>query len=102
MDENNYIVGMVNIRHKLNKFLTINGYGHIGYSVRPSERRKGYATEILKQALKYCKELGIKVVHVGCYKDNIASKKTIENNNGVLLREFENQGKLNLEYQIFL
>ena len=48
----NRIVGMVDIRHRLNYFLSICG-GHIGYSVRPSERKKGYGTEILKQALEY-------------------------------------------------
>ena len=53
-------------------------YGDIGYSVCPSERRKGYATKMLKYALEVCKELGMKSVILGCYKSNIASSKTIK------------------------
>jgi GNAT superfamily N-acetyltransferase len=52
------IVGMLNIRHELNDFLRDYG-GNIGYGVRPSERRKGYATRILQMALDYCRELGL-------------------------------------------
>ena len=52
------IVGMVNIRHKLNDYLLEKG-GHIGFCVRPTERQKGYATEILFLGLNRCRELGI-------------------------------------------
>jgi len=102
-EEDNLIVGMVNIRHRLNEFLIQHGYGHIGYSVRPTERRKGYATLILKLALNECKKMGIKKVHVGCYKDNPASWRTIEKNGGVLLREFTEEDLLtSYEYVISL
>lgn len=47
----NKIIGMVNIRHQLNEFL-LNEGGHIGYSIRPTERNKGYATIMLKLALQ--------------------------------------------------
>lgn len=101
IDENDKIVGMVNIRHWLNQFLIEHGYGHIGYSVRPLERRKGYATQILGLALEVCKTLGIKDVHVGCYANNIGSRKTIEHYNPTLLREFlDDEDELNREYII--
>jgi predicted acetyltransferase len=82
INENNRILGMVDIRHELNDFLYQFG-GHIGYGVRPSERRKGYATVILQLALEKCKELGIKEVLVTCDEDNIGSAKVILNNGGL-------------------
>ena len=72
----NYIVGMVDIRHYLNEFLTQVG-GNIGYDVRKSERNKGYAKQMLKLALEKCKELKIKKVLITCDEDNIASEKVI-------------------------
>lgn len=78
------IVGMIDIRHNLdNDFLASYG-GHIGYSVRPGERQKGYATEMLRQALVYAKSLGLSKVMLGCRSDNLASKKTIEACGGTL------------------
>jgi predicted acetyltransferase len=78
------IVGMIDVRHNLdNKFLADYG-GHIGYSVCPSERRKGYAVRMLTLALEYAKTLGIPRVMLGCYADNIASIKTIVRCGGVL------------------
>lgn len=76
------ILAMVDIRHALNDFL-LNVGGHIGYSVRPSERRKGYATRILAEALEKCRELNLTRVLVTCDEDNIGSAKTILNNGGV-------------------
>lgn len=78
------IIGNLSIRHKIDsEFLSSYG-GHIGYGVRPSERRKGYATIMLHLALEKCRELGLKDVLVTCKEDNIGSAKTIENNFGVL------------------
>ena len=57
--------------------------GHIGYSVHPDERRKGYASEMLANTLPYCKGLGIKRVLVTCDADNEASRRTIVKNGGV-------------------
>jgi len=82
------IVGIIDIRHTLNQFLKDYG-GHIGYGVRPSERRKGYATEILRLGLEYCKTIHLSSIMLACYKDNEASGKTILNNGGKLEREFE-------------
>ena len=62
--------------------------GSIGYSIRPNERNKHYGTYILSLMLKKCQESGIKEVCVSCLKNNISSKKIIENNGGKLEKEF--------------
>ncbi len=80
------IVGNLQIRHFLNDKL-LNYGGHIGDSVRPSERRKGYATEQIRLALEKCRELGIDNVLMDCDKANIGSAKSIQNNGGVLENE---------------
>lgn len=79
----NKFVGILKLRHKLNKNLLQKG-GHIGYSVMPSERCKGYATEMLKLGLQKAKKLGIEKVLVTCLEKNIASRKVIERNGGIL------------------
>ncbi len=77
------LVGMLQARHTLNDYLR-QFAGHIGYSVRPSERRKGYATEQLRQALIYCKEeLGLSRVLITCYDTNEPSRRTILGAGGV-------------------
>ena len=81
------IVGMINIRLALNEFLQKEG-GHIGYSIRPAERRKHYATEMLNAGLKVCDKVGIKEILVSCDKDNAASAGVIKNCGGVLKEEF--------------
>ena len=81
-DENQKIVGMIDIRYRLNEFLENYG-GHIGYSVAPSERHKGYATQMLKAVLPVCRELGIDKVLITCIKGNEGSKRTILRNGGI-------------------
>ena len=81
-EEDNKIVGMLQIRHFLNDYLEKYG-GHIGYSVIPSERCKGYASLMLRIALPKCKELGIDKVLITCNDNNIGSRKTILANGGV-------------------
>lgn len=80
------LIGMIDIRHRINEYLLKFG-GHIGYSVRKSERQQGYGTKMLALALKECEELNIRKVLVTCNKDNIASAKTIINNGGILENE---------------
>ena len=77
----NRLVGMLQVRHCFNDYLAKFG-GHIGYSVRPSERRKGYAKEMLRMALPYCRELRLDKVLITCIDGNIGSEKTILANGG--------------------
>lgn len=81
------LVGMVDIRHELNAFLAAYG-GHIGYGVRPSERQKGYATQMLRMALDFARSIGLRQVMVACYKENEASRRTILKCGGAFEREF--------------
>ena len=95
-------VGAVNIRHYLNESLLFTG-GHIGDGIRPSQRRKGYATAMIGLALEECKKLGIHRVLMTCDKDNIGSAKSIMNNGGVLENEVVNEeGVLEQRYWISL
>ncbi|TVY10484.1 GNAT family N-acetyltransferase [Paenibacillus cremeus] len=78
----NKVVGAVNIRHRLTEQL-FNSGGHIGYGIRPKERKKGYATKLLALSLHKAKELGIERALVVCNDGNIASEKTILKNGGI-------------------
>lgn len=93
------MLGAANIRHTLNDFLTRVG-GHIGYGVRPSCRRKGYAEMMLALALEKCRELGIQKALVTCDDDNAGSAKTIEANGGILEEKVQEAGKLVRRYWI--
>ena len=96
------LLGAVNIRHYLNDALLKEG-GHIGDGIRPSERRKGYATELVRLALQECRKLGIQRVLMTCEKDNIGSAKSIIKNGGVLENEFVNgDGRITQRYWIEL
>ncbi len=79
------LVGMIQVRHTLNDYLR-NFAGHIGYSVRPGERRKGYATEQLRLVLPWCKGLGLDRVLISCHPNNEGSRKTILKNGGTYER----------------
>ena len=90
------LVGLLNIRYEAPEHLA-EKYGHIGYGVRPAERRKGYAT-----AISICKAKGLSEVILGCYKDNLASAATIKKNGGILISETENEGRISQYYIIKL
>ena len=98
---NSKVIGMLNIRYTINEEIA-EIYGHIGYGVRPSERRKGYATYMLKEALVKCKKRGMKEVILGCLEDNIGSSKTIINNNGILYKKTKMRDKDANYYKIKL
>jgi predicted acetyltransferase len=96
------IVGTISIRHYLNDSLIKNG-GHIGYGVRPSERRKGYGVKMLALALEKCRSFGIEKALVTCDKNNIGSAKTIINNGGALENEItQEDGNILQRYWISL
>lgn len=95
------LVGMINIRHELNDYL-MNFGGNIGYSIRKSERRKGYATEMLRLALDKCKVLGLNKVLLTCDKNNIGSAKTMKNNGAVLENEVKEEDRITQRYWIDL
>lgn len=82
-EEDDRLLGATNIRGLDNEFFITVG-GNIGYSVRPSERRKGYATRMLALALDECRKLGFARVLVTCEPGNAASTRVIMKNGGVL------------------
>ena len=101
-EEDRKIVGMIDIRHYLSEYLEKYG-GHIGYSVAPSERLKGYATQMLKATLPVCKKLGIDKVLITCIKGNEGSKRTILNNGGVYeTTVYEPDEKVELEKYLII
>ncbi|MCT4632453.1 MAG: GNAT family N-acetyltransferase [Firmicutes bacterium] len=95
------LVGMIDIRHRLNDYL-MNFGGHIGYSVRKSQRLKGYASEMLFLALKECEKLNISKVLITCNQNNIGSAKTILKNAGKLENEVAEETRITQRYWIDL
>lgn len=93
------IIGSVQIRETLNDALLISG-GHIGYGVLPSERRKGYGTQMLRLAMRRCRELGMDRVLITCDTGNAASAKTAMACGGVLENEVAHGGQLVQRYWI--
>lgn len=84
--EGDEYLGRVSIRHELNEFLTHFG-GHIGYDIRPTQRRKGYGTLQLKLALDVARELGLERVLITCDSTNEGSRRIIQSNGGVFQDE---------------
>lgn len=100
VDETEKIVGIIDLRHTLNDFLR--DLGNSGYSVRPSERRKGIASEMLRQLLTIAVQSGMTELHLSVEKTNEPSIKTITKNGGVYERSFEFEGELADIYRIVL
>lgn len=101
-EEDNRLLGIINIRLLLNEELLKRG-GHIGYGVRPTERRKGYNAYQLYMALKFCLEKGLDKVLITCSKENIGSAKSIINSGGILEDEYiQDNGEVVQRYWIDL
>ena len=86
-EQDQRIVGIVDLRHSLGQPFLAEYGGHIGYAVRLSERGKSYAVQILSLALEAAQELGLEAVMLGCYADNMGSIKTMLKCGGVLKEE---------------
>lgn len=99
-EERDRLIGAVHIRHYLNEYLSKQS-GHIGIGIRPSERRKGYATLMLGLALRECERLGIDKALITCDRENVGSAKAIIRNGGVLDEEFIGaSGKVRQRYTV--
>lgn len=95
------LIGTINVRYPYQGYVQV--HGHIGYGIRPSERRKGYATMMLEIALEYCEKIGLKKILLTCDKSNIASAKTIIKCSGVFEKEEkQSDGELLQRYWIEL
>jgi len=97
--DNGIFIGHITIRHRLNKKLRKIS-GHIGYSIRPSKRKKGYGTEILRLGLLKAKKMDFDKVLLTCDDNNIGSSKIIEANGGKLKKKIEHEGKIIRHYLI--
>lgn len=91
------LVGRVSVRYELNAYLARIG-GHIGYGIRPASRRRGYATEVLRQSLELLRERGLDRVLVTCDDANVGSAAVIERCGGVLTHRPEVDGVLRRHY----
>ena len=99
--ERDLFVGAVNLRLRLNERLLFDG-GHIGDGIRPSERGRGFGTEMVRLALEECGKRGILRVLMVCGRDNRASARVIEKNGGVLENEVMTEDGPVLRYWIDL
>jgi predicted acetyltransferase len=93
------LIGVTNIRHYLNKSIEHCG-GHIGLSIRPSHRAKGYGNQIMRLSIEKLYDMGINTVHIHCYKDNTSSAKAIIANGGELDSELTLDNKVVQRYLV--
>jgi len=89
----NEIVGVTNIRHELNNSIRHIG-GHIGLSIKPTERGKSLGVKLMKMSISFLKDLGISEVHIHCEKSNKGSSKTIQACGGVLESEVSHNNEI--------
>lgn len=99
-DDSGRIVGIIDLRRELKGFLV--NFGNSGYSVRPSERRKGYATEMLRLLKIHAAEVGMESLQLSVERDNAPSVRTILKNGGVYERSFDHEGEQADIYRIAL
>ena len=90
-DDNDKIVGIIDLRYELNDFLK--DFGNSGYSVRPSERKKGYATEMLRLIMQRAAEIGMDRLQLSVERSNEPSVKTRVKNGGKYERSFTFEGE---------
>ena len=100
LDNEDRIVGIIDFRHELKGFLT--DFGHCGYSVRPCERKKGYATKMLAKIITVAKAAGLPSLSLSVERTNTPSVKTIIRNGGKYERSFEWEGETADVYRILL
>ncbi|MFG6358781.1 MAG: GNAT family N-acetyltransferase [Acetatifactor sp.] len=96
------LVGIIDLRHHIDHPILGLWGGHMGYSVRPDERGKGYAREMLRLNLENCRRLGLEKVMVTCSRDNPASERTILGCGGVFEKEVPVDGEYIRRYWITL
>ena len=95
--QGNKILGAISLRYKCAGI-----HGHVAYGIRPSERKKGYASKMLELALPVVKGYGHNPIIISCAKENVASAKVIINNRGILVEEVANEdsGEITQIYHI--
>lgn len=96
----NKLVGIIDLRHHINHPILGTWGGHCGYTVRPSERAKGYAKEMLRLNKKNARNMGIFKLLVTCDKTNLASEKAILKNGGIFEKNIEIDGNVINRYWI--
>ncbi len=89
----NRLIGVIDLRHHINNPVLSLWGGHMGYTIRPSDRQKGYGKEMLRQNLEKCRERGMEKVMITCFRWNEASERTILANGGVFEKEIFELGE---------